>query len=134
LKNGKRDVIEKDYTESIVDGFDFELPSVDDHFAKLINDFDVNITGDGKSLDLSVDVGSNVYLQPHSNTIGSTADTTSLSKMGSGEQVPQNGSGLELMIIPITLLLFFKSLMQAFEKRGMSSGRLHARQWREIAA
>ena len=131
MKNGKRDVIEKDYTEGIIDGLDFELPSGDDHLAKLTNDFDVIFTGDGKNLDLSVDVGSNVYLQPHSNTIESTVDTRSLSKMGSGEQVPQNGSGLELMIIPITLLLFFKSLMQAFE---MSSGRLHARQWREIAA
>jgi len=132
LKNGKRDVIEKDHEESIIEGLDFELPT-DNQFSELTTEFNfAEISGEGKGLDLSVDVGRNVYLQPHANAIGSTGGMGSLSKLGWGEQVPQNGSGLELIIIPITLLLFFKSLKQASEKRGKSSSRLHARQWREI--
>ena len=133
MKNGKRDVIERDYAESIIDGPEFEL-STDDQVAEVTTDFNLaEISGEGKSLDLSVDIGSNVYIQPHENTVPGVKDIQTLSQTGSGEQVPHNGYGIELMIFPIALL-FCKSMMKAFEKHGKSSGRLHARQWREITA
>ena len=133
LKNWKRDVVERDYAESIIDGLDFEMPTIDDQFTELTNDFGHKTSGDGDKFDLSVDIGRNVYLQPRANNIASPKDVGSLLTTGS-DQVVQNGSGLELMIIPITLILFFKSMMQALEKRGKSSGTLHARQWKEITA
>jgi len=133
LKNWKRDVVERDYAESIIDGLDFEMPTVDDQFTELTNDFDLKTTGEGDKFDLSVDIGHNVYLQPRANNVASSKEVGSLLTTGS-DQVVQNGSGLELMIIPITLILFFKSMMLALEKRGKSSGTLHARQWKEITA
>ncbi len=134
MKNGKRDVVKRDYAESIIDGLDFEVPTVDDRLPELKNDFNFglsDIAGDGNTFDLSVDIGHNAYLQHHASTVAGSKDVGSFLKTES-EQLGQKSSGLELMIIPITFILFFKSLMQGFEKRGQSSGRIHTRQWREI--
>lgn len=120
--------------ESIIDEPEFELPT-DDQPNELTVDFNLaEIFGEGDKLDLSVDVGRNVYVQPHVNTVAGTKYIQTLSKVGSGDQVSQSGHGMELMIIPFTFILFLKSLMQAFEKRGKSGTRLHARQWRDVTA
>ena len=78
MKNGKRDVVKRDYAESIIDGLDFEMPTVDDQFTELTNDFGHKTSGDGDKFDLSVDIGRNVYLQPRANNIASPKDVGSL--------------------------------------------------------
>lgn len=134
MKNGKRDVYERDYAENIIDEPEFELPT-DDQLNGLTIDCNLaEISGEGNKLDLSLDIGRNVHLQPHVNTVAGTKYIQTLSTAGSGEQVPQSGFGMEFMIIPITLILFGKSLMQAFENRGKNGARLHARQWRDVTA
>jgi hypothetical protein len=117
--------------EGIIDGPEVELSS-DDQLAEVTTDFNLaEISEEGKGLDFSVDIGRDIYIQSHAETVPGTKDIQTLSTARSGEQVPHNGYGVDLMIFPIALL-FYKIMMNAFEKHGKSSSRLHARQWRKI--
>jgi hypothetical protein len=62
------------------------------------------------------------------NTIDVTADTGVVTQV-QGQVIP-TGSGLELLMIPISCLVLVKTLMNAFGGKQGKSQRLHARHWK----
>jgi hypothetical protein len=116
LKNGKRDFIEKDYSETIIDDPDFEM-SVDDQLPDLP-------PGDVHINDKVVDFPHHVYDLHGGNTIGGQTNTTGLMTQEKGQ--------VALLIFPVSILLLIKSMMQPSEKKdGSNNGRVHARHWKK---
>ena len=117
LKNGKRaEIHEQVFEDTVWD----RLPG----FPEIGPGFD----GGEKVVKSTTD---NVFIQPHARAIG--AVDGSARQIGPEGQIPQNVWGLQLLMIPITLILFRKTLVHESAKRGNRTRRLHARQWKEAA-